>query len=44
MEQEKPPNKVDQYTLVVEKINLQKNQKKKIIIPRQISSNPDGTM
>jgi hypothetical protein len=31
-------------TLVVEKINLQKNQKEKLSFPGGSQSNPDGTM
>jgi len=44
MKHEKPPNKVDQYTLVVEKIYLQKHQKEKLSFPDGSQSNPDGTM
>jgi hypothetical protein len=43
MEQEKPPNKVDQYTRGG-KINLQKNPKEKLSFPGGSQSNLDGTM
>ena len=43
MEQENPPNKVDQYTRGG-KINLQKNPNEKLSFPDGSQSNPDETM